>query len=594
MKDLISEKDIIDAANLHKYRMEIAAKALMKIFKLDKLNELYHQIEDKRGEEFLEAAFKELEISIEVSESDLNNIPQTGKFIALSNHPFGALDGLILLYIIGKKRPDFKVLANFLLKEVEPIADLFIAVNPFEDIKERSSIAGLKEAINHLKNEEAGLGIFPAGEVSSYQTNSRKITDREWNLSAIKFIKKQEAPILPVFFSGHNSLFFQLLGIVNPKLRTAILPNEMLKKKGSKIKVRIGKPITVREQNTFESEELYGRFLRAKSYALGSSLEVKKFYLPKLGLRERFEKTEVKDIIPTVDPNLLQQEIDALGPNSIVAKQMEFDVYIAYSTNIPNLLNEIGRLREITFRAVGEGTNNPIDVDEYDLYYHHLILWDREAKKVAGGYRIGKGNDIISKFGVDGFYTQSLFRMSRKFRPVLEKTIELGRSYVVQEYQGKRLPLFLLWKGIMHFLVSNEDYRYIIGPVSISNSYSKVSKQLMVAFIKEHYYNQEMADLIKPTKPFKDNIKQAELKELLTGMGNDIKSLDKLIGDIEPFNTTTPVLLKKYINQNAKIIGFNVDPKFNNALDGLMILDLEDMPEESIQNLKDDINKSIS
>lgn len=590
MKELISEADIVNAVNLHKYRMEIAAKALMKIFGLDKLNDLYRQLGDKSGIEFIEAAFAELDIEIEVSDTDLANIPKQGKFITVANHPYGALDGLILLYIIGKARPDFKVLANFLLKEIEPISDFFIAVNPFENIEDRSSISGLKQALQHLRDESC-MGIFPAGEVSSYQTHSRKITDREWNSSAVKFIRKQQIPILPIYFSGHNSLFFHLLGVVNPKLRTAVLPKEMFKKKGQKIKVRIGKPISPRDQQGFENDADYGRYLRAKTYALGSSLEVKKFYLPKFKIRPKKGSSEIEEIIPPVSKELLVQEIAALGEKNRVAAQMEFEVYIAYANQIPNALNEIGRLRETTFRAVGEGTNLAMDVDEYDLYYHQLILWDKEAQEIAGGYRIGKGNDILSKFGIGGFYTHSLFKMGRNFKPILEQTIELGRSYVVQEYQGKRLPLFLLWKGIMHFLVSNEAYRYILGPVSISNEYSDVTKQLMVSFIKEHYYDHELAKQIKPCKPFKVNLKQDELKELLQSAGNDLKSLDKIIADVDPQLPTAPILLKKYINQNAKIIGFNVDPLFNNALDGLMILDLHDLPESSIENLKEDLAK---
>ncbi|TXC78375.1 lysophospholipid acyltransferase family protein [Luteibaculum oceani] len=593
MKDLISQEDVVNVANLHKYRLEIAAKALMKILGLDEINKIYHQAGEKSGIEFIEEVFNALEIQIHVPEKDLANIPANGRFITVGNHPYGALDGLILIYLFCKSRPDFRVMANFLLKEIEPLSSLFFEVNPFEDLKEKSSLTGLKQALGHLQQDRP-LGIFPAGEVSAYKTNALKVTDRVWNTGAIKFIMKAEAPVVPVYFSGNNSMLFHLLGIIKPKLRTAALPKEMLKKKGRTIHVRIGKPISLREQRNFPSADLFGRFLRAKTYALGSSLQVKKFYLPKIKFKGIENPVTPEEIIPPVSTELLEKEINALPEENKMVSQMEFDVFIAYSTDIPNVLNEIGRLREETFRSVGEGTNLAIDVDEYDLYYHHLILWDREAKKVAGGYRIGKGNDIISKYGVSGFYTQSLFKMGRKFRPILEKTIELGRSYVTQEYQNKRLPLFLLWKGIMAFLLRNEEYQYILGPVSISNEYSKVSKKLMVAFVKAHYYDHELAKWIKPTKPFNDTIKDSELKALLDSVGSDLKDLDRLIGDIEPINASVPVLLKKYINQNAKIIGFNVDPKFNNALDGLMILNLHDLPEDSIENLKDDINKSMS
>ena len=587
MKDLITEKDIVNAANLQKFKMEVFAKVLLKLTGADKINELYNSLSGETGLEFIESFFEKLDIQIDFDESELKNIPANGAFITISNHPFGAIDGLLLLKIVSQKRPDFKVLANFLLQNIDPLKELFIGVNPFENIKDKSSLSGIKEAITGLQ-EGKGLGIFPAGEVSSFQSNRGKITDKEWQSSAVKLIKKAEVPVIPIYFSGTNSFLFQLLGFVHPNLRTARLPKELLKMKKKVVKIRIGSPIPIKDQKALPNLQSYTTYLRAKTYLLGSALDVKKFFIPR-----KKKISTAKEIIDPIDHSILEQELNALPASAKVVSQQEFDIFLVFPLEIPACMKEIGRLREHTFRSVGEGSNNEIDVDEYDLYYHQLILWDREAKQIAGGYRLGLGKEIIAKYGVKGFYSASLFKIDNAMAPTLSQTIELGRSYVVNAYQQKRLPLFLLWKGIMHVLVNNPDFRYIIGPVSISNDYSKIGKSVIVKFIRKHYFNHDLAQYIKPSKRFKEAIINEELNSLVDQADKDLKKIDKLLMDIEPSHFTLPILLKKYIGQNAKIIGFNVDPAFNNSLDGLMILDLNDLPADSIENLRDDINKSL-
>lgn len=581
MKELISSEDVLNATNLHKFNMKVVAKIIMQLTGINAINKLYSDLSGHQGIAFVNEFFEKLHIDINLYEKELRFIPKSGPFVVVANHPLGAIDGLMLIKLIAQRRPDFKVMANFLLKNIEPIEDFFIPVNPFEEIG-RSSISGMKAALEHLKNG-GGLGIFPAGEVSSYQTHNRKITDREWQKPAIKLIKHAKVPVIPLYFKGNNSLLFQLLGLLHPKLRTAKLASEVFKKRDSTLSVRIGAAITVAEQTAFADLDSYGRYLRAKVYSLGSSdLQVKRFYQPRMS-------TKVQPIVPPVDQELLNAEIAGLEKlGQRLFAQQEFDVFIAYSIEIPNVLTEIGRLREKTFRGVGEGTNNSIDLDEFDLYYHHLFVWDREKKCVVGAYRIGKGNDILNKFGRNGFYTTTLFKYKRGLDSVLGQSLELGRSWVREEYQLKRLPLFLLWRGIIHFLFNNREYRYLIGPVSISNSYSKTSQTLIVEFIKRFYYNHDLAKLVKPNKPFTGKIKDSDIISLLDNMSSDMKNLDRIIADIEPFQFSIPVLLKKYIDQNCKIIGFNVDPAFNYSLDGLIILDLADLKEDSIKNFGSD------
>lgn len=583
MAPLVNEHDFIQATNLKKFKLEKAAKPLMKLTGLKRLNELYQGLDVYQGSEFIDAAFNRLEIDIELDENGLKHIPTSGPFITISNHPFGLLDGMALLKILYTTRPDFKVMANFLLQHIDPVKDCFISVNPLEDHQNAySSLKGMRDALGHIRDGKP-LGIFPSGEVSSFKKNARTITDREWQLPALKLIQKVKVPVLPILFEGTNSAIFHLLGLLHPSLRTASLPSELLKKQHKAIKVRIGNVISVKEQAQFEDTYQYGRYLRARTYSVGLGGRQKKRLKPPQIKIQRPAKPVAE---PTAD-SLIQREIQQLrSQDRVLCAQQQFEIFTAYAEEIPHLLTEIGRLREITFREVGEGTNQRLDLDAYDQYYLHLFLWDNEQKRLAGAYRIGEGKKIISQFGKKGMYVSSLFKVKKEMIPHFENSIELGRSFIHKDYQRNRLPLFLLWKGISTFLEKEGIYKHVMGPVSISNQYSSVSKSLMVAFLKKHYYDDELASYVKPRKRFKPKIKKVDLDDLVEGIPNDLKVMDKIIEDMEPTHFRLPVLLKKYIKQNARIIGFNIDPAFNLALDGFMIMDLKDLPEATIQGFK--------
>ena len=584
MKKLVSTEALASATKLPKDNPIIPL--LSRVARIDKVNELYDDICKEEGIAAIDRLFQTLEVELEFDPKELENIPKTGPFIVVANHPFGALDGLALIKAIATVRPDFKVMANFLLQSVEPIKNHFLSVNPFEEMKGAyNNIAGLKAALLHV---EAGLplGIFPAGEVSTFQGDLKTIADRKWQNSAIKIVKKSKVPVVPLYFDGANSRIFHLLGLIHPGLRTLALPSEMLKKKGKSIALRIGKPIAPKDLEMFTNADQLGRYLRAKTYALGSSFEVRRDYFRLF----RFPQKE-DQIIDAVPHELILKEISQIDAYKTLSYD-NFDCFVVGSDIIPNILREIGRLREITFRSVGEGTNKSIDLDEYDLYYDHLILWDRKAEKIAGAYRIGNGPEIVSRYGSKGLYTSSLFRMSSKMKPILRQSVELGRSFITQEYQKHRLSLFLLWKGILFYLIANPRFRYIIGPVSISNSYQEVSKELIIQFIKRNYFDHELAKFVEPKNAFRPKVKNVDTDVLLDASSSDMKKMDKIISDIEPTSFTMPVLLKKYLQQNAKILAFNADPKFNNALDGLMLLDMQNLPADTVETLKREMVES--
>jgi putative hemolysin len=410
---------------------------------------------------------------------------------------------------------------------------------------------------------------------------SNILLDNEWQVSAIKFIKNAKVPVVPVYFHGTNSRLLHIVRKINPLLKAAALPSEIRNKKHRTVRIRIGSPIPVREQSGFKDIAQYGRYVRSRTYSLGSALEPQNFF----NLRSIRIKPVSEPVIDPVPEKLLTEEFNKIRCDYELFTIKNYSIVCVPTWVIPEIIKEIGRLRELTFREIGEGTNKSTDIDEYDLYYNHLFIWDTDANRIVGSYRIGKGKDIASIYGLKGFYITSLFRIKKGFLPVLKESLELGRSFIVKDYQKKAIPLFLLWKGIMLFLLRNQDYRYLIGPVSISNEFSRFSKSLIVDFIRTYFFDTDKAKYIVPRKKFvvkQDNV--IDRKVFIDVAERDINKIERIIMDIEP-GYRLPVLLRKYLEINGKIIGFNVDPKFNDCLDGLLILDLYDAPPDYYKNL---------
>jgi putative hemolysin len=579
---IITRAEFAKATGLDKFKMPGLAALLMEVMKINKVNALFEQSEHNQGIAFIDAILDGCGVTIDFDEQELKNIPTSGGFIAIANHPYGGIEGLALLKLLCMARPDAKLMANFLLKKIPNLSDYFIAVNPFENIDHSSSISGIKNTLELLQSGTP-IGIFPAGEVSTYQIETQQVTDRIWSPVVGKIIAKAKVPVVPIYFHGNNGLLFNLLSLIHPTLRTARLPSELFNKQGHTIKVRIGKPIDVAEIATYgKNTTRLLSFLRAKTYVLGTGItEHKRLIKP----RNLFKiKKRPEAIVPETAVNLIEKEVTALRDEHLVWTEKNYEVYITPAPAIPHIIQEIGRLREVTFREVGEGSNKSIDLDEYDIYYHHLFIWDTEAKLIVGAYRIGLGDEIYYSLGKKGFYTASLFKIKGQFTPVLKKSIELGRSFIRKEYQQKPLPLFLLWKGILKYLIDNQRYRYLIGPVSISNSFSKFSKSLIVDYINRNHFDYELASMVKPRKKFKVDFSKIDTESLLHGDEN-FNTLNGLISEIEHNHLKVPVMLRQYIALNAKIISFNVDPKFADCLDGFLVLDLQKVPHEMLEKL---------
>jgi putative hemolysin len=581
--ELFKPKDILKAnPKLSFIGGEHFARFLMLLLRFDKLNRVYNQIGDKKGLDFIDELIKVLNINFLYDVEELNKrVPKSGAAIVVSNYPFGGLESILLIKILSQVRSDIQIISTQLLQKIDPIREYFLEEDAFQ--KKNGLNSEPDKASAHLENGGI-LCFFPAGEVSQFDAY-RVLSDKQWQYNVLKFIKQQKVPVLPIHFQGNNSRLFYLMGNILPSLKNMKLPTEILYQHKNPVKIRIGNPILLPEQDKFTDIYQYGRYLRAKTYLLCSKIEVKRFFNYSLKRQQRIEP-----VAEPVPHEKIIDELKSLNAEFLLFRLKNYTVYCAPSKRIPNVLLEIGRLREITFRQVGEGTNRSIDLDEFDLYYNQMFIWDEETEMIAGAYRIGKGADILHQYGVRGFYIQSLFKIKDDLQYMLKQTMELGRSFVVKEYQRKPMPLFLLWKGILYFTLKNPEYRYLMGPVSVSDDYSTTSKEMIIKFIMTHHFDWKLARSITPRNSYKFKTEDQNLNIIMQTMDNDINSLDRLIGDVDESNSGLPVLLKKYIKLNAKIIGFNVDPKFNNCLDGLIALDLCDIPPNTIESLSKEAN----
>ena len=599
---LISKSDLIKASGLSKlgFLKNPVASAIMRFTKINEVNKLYDILKDKKGKDFFDSFVRERKLKYIVFEEDLIKIPKTGPFILVSNHPLGAIDGILMAKILTEIRPDFKVMGNFLLEKIEPMRPFVISVNPFENRKElKDSATGMRASLRHLENGGC-IGIFPAGEVSNKNNQYGEILDKKWGKPALKLIKMAKVPVVPMYFHAKNSRLFYQVSKIHPDLQTLLLPSEMMHNREKPIRIRIGKPISVKVLDDHETSDEMGEFLQKKIYMLKSYYERRKsiadqLKLPNLKLNFPLTKEEnvVQNIIDETPQIDLINDIESLyKKDKMLFRNGIYEVFFASYTEIPSIMREIGRQRELTFRAIGEGSNLPFDLDVYDEHYHHLFLWDNKEQKLAGAYRMALGSEVMVKHGIDGFYTSSLFEFDQELQPFFRKVIEMGRAYISTEYQQKPLPLFLLWRGIVHVCLRNPEHKFLMGGVSISDKFSEFSKSLMIEFMRSHYYDSAVAQYIHPKNEFKVKLKDRDKHLFFDEVESDLNKLDKIIDDLEP-EMRLPVLIKKYIKQNAKVISFNVDPSFYDAIDGLMYIRISELPESTIKPVLEEMSEQI-
>ncbi|MEN6440794.1 MAG: GNAT family N-acyltransferase [Syntrophobacter sp.] len=512
-----------------------------------------------------------LGVNFDISAADEARIPSSGPLVVVANHPFGAIEGLILASILTRKRTDTKIMANFLLRAlgIDELNEILLFVDPLQ--RKGSTAQNLKpirEAIKWVRDGRS-LVVFPAGQVSHARLGKLMVTDGQWSPTVAGIIGRSEATALPVYFEGRNSLLFHVLGLLHPLIRTILLPRESLTKGGRTFRVHIGKPVPFKRLAEMDNSSVM-EYLRLRTYNLRyrkSENRLKRLF-PDAAARA----TARTPIVKANGAGPMVDEIRALTPEHLLLSTRDFDVIGATATQIPGTLHEIGRLREIAFRKAGEGTGRAIDIDRFDSHYHHIVLWNRERLEVAGAYRIGPTDTILDALGVEGLYTSTLFNYENELWARINPALEVGRSFVRPEYQKTFQPLLLLWSGIGRFVAATPRYRFLFGAVSISGAYHGISRRLIIRCLKEGYTNPGLAEFVHARNPIR-RWPVGKRKEPYS-IVNDINDVSEIISDIEKDSKGIPILLKQYMKLGGTFLGFGVDPKFNNAIDALVLVDL--------------------
>jgi putative hemolysin len=530
-----------------------------KLLKIKLINSFIERNRHLKGIDFINSLFDELNFTYNVSDKSKNRIPAEGKVIIVSNHPLGGLDGLALLKAVYEVRQDVKIVANDILANIENLKDLFLPFDLFNPIGQKVNIKNIELA---LTNDEAVI-FFPSGEVS--RLTFKGIRDGKWKKGALHFAKSTKAPILPAFIKGRNSVLFYALSFIWKPIGMFLLPRELFKQKNKTITIKFGDLIPPESFEKVADQKLQINLLKKHTYRIGKG-------------KSGIYKTE-KTIIHPVSAKLLKSDLlksDLLGQTYDGKK-----IYVCKKDTAPNIMREISRLREITFRKVGEGTGKSADTDIYDNYYHHIVLWDEDALEIIGSYRLGVTKEIIAQYGVEGLYNSSQFFIHPEFNEVLTQSIELGRSFIQQRYWRSN-ALDYIWQGIGAFIKKNPDIRYLWGAVSISNSYSEFAKVLIVYYYKKWYQGNEK--YATPMTPFViSKLQEEEASAILNGSSYE-EDFRILKNTLKTMGYSVPILYKRYTELcnygGAKFISFSVDESFMNAIDGLILVDLYDLKDE--------------
>jgi len=551
-----------------------------KFIPMQQARELYQRVRAAPPGFRLEALLAEMKINFEVQLSDLDRIPVKGPLVAVANHPFGVLDGAALAVLLSRARPDVKILTNSMLESIPELHEHCIFVDPFRHSSSSyksvdKNVKPLKQAMEWLRQGGA-LAVFPAGEVSHWNVREAQVTDPSWSDVAARLVRKTGASALPVYFCGHNSARFQLLGLINPRLRTLFLLQEFLQQREKNVRIRIGKAIPSQLIANLEDDEEATEYLRLRTYLL-SHRGKKPFSIP-TRMRAALPRKHQERIAEEVPSRFVVNDIAALPAERLLIENAEFAVYAARASELPHAIDELGRLREITFRAAGEGTGRSADLDQFDAYYWHLLLWNKEKQELAGAYRAGETDAIIRAHGIKGLYTNTVFRYDEQLFLKIGSALELGRSFVRPEYQRQYAPLLLLWKGIARFVAAHPETPVLFGAVSISNEYSSLSREMIVRYFEQRRVKdedgREFADLIQARTPFRAPRLRRWDCGALCSLLRDLEELAEPISDLEEDGKGLPILLKQYAKVGGRLVGFNLDRKFSDVVDGLVIVDL--------------------
>lgn len=513
---------------------------------------------------FLEYAFDCLDVEVQLeSDTLLAEIPREGPVLVVANHPLGGLEGMAIAQMLLRVRPDVKVVTNKLLKRITTLSDIFIGVDVLSENAAKENVRGLREAMGHLRGGGVLL-VFPAGQVSTINYKTRKIQDRPWDRFVGQLMKRYKPTCVPIYVKGKNSKLFYTLASMHPRLRTLMLARELSNKAGYKLTLKLGKPITPLEVKLLKDESSITHYLRMATDLLGLQLT---------GDVHPSSSNPVHEI-SRPSPELFQ-DLHALEKFKLL-EHHEFDVYVAPYDRLGGMMEQIGIAREISFRAAGEGTGNSVDIDQFDPNYLHLFVWERNKQMVVGSYRIGRVNEIISEHGIEGLYSHTLYKFDQEYISRIGMPIEVGRSFILPDYQRHPAVLDLLWRGIGKYLAKNPEYHTLFGAVSISRDHSDISRALIAEVMLQSYRADERyMQGVEPVKPYRIAGK-TWTKEMLSSLSK-VSLLSKLVGRCDP-GKTLPTLIRHYLSLNGRFVCFSINKVFNDSLDGLILVDLRNTP----------------
>lgn len=550
-------------------------KPLSRLLRLEDLNAMYAGLKEQgRGDEaFLDQCMELLGISANLPEDALSRIPAKGPLMVVANHPFGVVEGLVILKLLRQARPDTMVMANHLLGLVPELRQYLVGVDPFGTVSSaRNNVAGIKHSLKYLKGGGAMI-VFPAGEVASLKLSRRMVADPDWSPTVAGIARRSGASVLPVFFQGRNSSLFQTLGLVHPRLRTVLIPRENLRRMGTTVDISVGSPIPAAKLQSFEDDRRAVEYMRFRTYLLRK--DRRRAANEDRTPGRQGAAADARPLARPEDAAVCEGEVLAIPRDRLLLRSGDFRVVEARGGEIPHLMREIGRLREKTFREVGEGTGNAVDIDAYDEYYSHLLLWNDAKRELVGAYRFVRTDEVLPARGPSGLYSCSLFRMRPQLLQAMQPSLELGRSFIRSEYQRSYQPLLLLWKGLAEVVARNPKYNRLFGCVSVSGDYQPASRELIVRFMQRHFRHEEFSPMVQARRPPRlTHVRRMDLS-VSEDLFGDPQDVSTLVAEIER-DKSIPVLLKQYLKLGGKLLGFNMDPDFGDCMDGLIMVDLLD------------------
>ncbi len=563
---------------------------------------------------FWQAATKVMGINVDIKASDIGKIPSKGATIFVANHPFGGVEAIALASVISQVRNDFMFIANQTLNLIPEVAPYLFAV----DIDESKGVSAkaqnriqIQKGIQHLQSGGV-LILFPSGEISTANPPWKKAYDRKWSSTAAKIAKASQARVVPVYFGGKNSFAFQVVSIFlikNPKnfvtrsirqislfLRAMLMVHEIVRQQNQTLNMRVDSPIPYDKFSHIESNQALSEYFRLRTYLLGgdpqlvhSRLDIlKRNPIKRTITSNKISSRKLAPIGPAIPKPLLQTEIENLvshHPESLILETKQFSVYLTKKHLTPNIITEIGRLREITFREEGEGSGLSYDIDDFDSTYEHIFVWSRSDLEITGAYRLGTVRQLLANEGLRGIYTHSLFQYDQKFLDEIGESMELGRSFVVAKFQKSR-TLSLLLTGIAKVLLKRPHIKTLFGPASISAEYSKIASFVMIEFLmRQHGAPEKVKAMVTPPFPFKINtdLNEASLSHLIKG-AHDLNGLNSVIESVENGGKSVPTLVTYYSKIGARYVAFNVDPEFS-SIDGLIVSNLSEFPAHSLKKM---------